>query len=125
MRNVARIDVHTDDPRGVVVAVAGEVDMSVHEQLLDSLRTAVEVADVGTVRKVVVDLSQTSFLDSVGIRVLIQGRRAADLLGIEYFVAGAEGMVARVLDITGVVPFLNHDRPRAEVGQSDQPVKMS
>ena len=104
--DVTRIDVHIDDPRGVVVAVSGEVDMSVHDKLLDTLQSAVKIADVEDVKKVVVDLSQTSLLDSVGIRVLIQGRKAADLLGVEYLVTGATGLVHRVLDITGVLTFL-------------------
>jgi anti-sigma B factor antagonist len=109
--DVTRIDVHTDDPRGVVVAVSGEVDISIHDKLLDTVQSAVKIADVEDVRKVVVDLSHTSFLDSVGIRVLIQGRKAADLLGIEYLVTGATGLVHRVLDITGVLTYLTDRQP--------------
>jgi anti-sigma B factor antagonist len=105
--DVARIGVRSDVSRVVVVTVSGEVDLSVHERLLDALRSAVKVADSEDRTGIVVDLAEASFLDSVGIRVLIQGRKAADLAGIGYRVTGATGMVQRVLDITGVLAFLN------------------
>jgi anti-sigma B factor antagonist len=113
--DVARIDVHNDGPRGVVVAVSGEVDMSAHGNLLDALQSAVKLADLEDVKKVVVDLSQTSYLDSGGISVLIKGRKAADHLHIEYLVTGATGLVHRVLDITGLLPFLTSEQPGPDV----------
>lgn len=105
--DAARIAVHSHDPRQVVVAVYGEIDISVHDKLLDVLQSAVKIADV---TKVVVDLSGTSFLDSGGIGVLVQGRQAADLLGIEYLVTGVTGMVHRVLEVTGVLTLLTHQQ---------------
>jgi len=108
---LARIDLRSDHPDEVVVAVSGEIDLAKHGELLSALETAVKKADIDVARRVVVDLSQTSFLDSGGIRTLVHGRQAADAMGIEYLVIGASGIVHTVLEVTGVLAFLTHDHP--------------
>jgi anti-anti-sigma factor len=54
------------------------------------------------VTAVVVDLAGVQFLDSSGIAVLLKGRRLADERGAAYRVAGAHGMVKRILELSGV-----------------------
>ena len=108
---LTRIDMHTDNAREVVVAVSGEIDLATHDWLLDTLETAVKKADAEVAKKVVVDLSQTSFLDSGGIHLLVHGRQTADAVGVEYQVIGASGIVRTVLEITGVLAFLTRDHP--------------
>lgn len=101
-------------PREVVVAVSGEIDLAKHQQLADSLETAVKTAYAELIKKVVVDLSQTSFLDSGGIRALVNGRQAADAAGIEYLVTGYSGMVHTVLEVTGVLAFLTQQTAKPQ-----------
>lgn len=98
-----RIDVRSDDPAKVVVAVAGEVDMAVHDLFLERLAEVIRGA--GT-REVIVDLSETSFMDSGGIRVLIEGRRLAYSLDVVYLVTGVKGLVQTVLEVSGVLNTL-------------------
>ncbi len=107
--DLARIQIHADHPHEVVVAVAGEVDLAKHQEFLGALETAVKKAGVDVPKRVVVDLSQTTFLDSGGIRALIDGRQAADGAGVEFVVTGVSGMVHTVLEVTGVLTFLAQD----------------
>jgi anti-anti-sigma factor len=107
----ANIQVSCDDPAAVVVSVAGEVDLAVHDALQDSVQSAVKTADVDGVNNVIVDLSQTTFMDSTGIRVLVDGYVAAGVAGVGFVVAGASGMVRNVLEITGVFGVLTGEQP--------------
>ncbi|MEV4414863.1 STAS domain-containing protein [Catellatospora sp. NPDC049609] len=100
------VELATADPAQAVVAVNGEIDMTVHDLLLDTLMHAARVPGVKTVT---VDLSQTSFLDSGGVRVLVSGRSAALARGVDYQVTGVHGLTQRVLAVTGVLPLLTGD----------------
>ena len=98
-----RIAVDRGDGVAVVV-VEGEHDVytapAISEQL-DSL------LDERT--PLVVDLMQTTFVDSSVLRVLLEARRRADEQGTGFAVALGEdesGPVRRVLDITGLLPVL-------------------
>lgn len=63
------------------------------------------VADRGTV-DVVVDVSGVGFLDSSGVRTLLQARQATIARGGSLTVTGARGTVAEVLRITAVDSLL-------------------
>ena len=53
--------------------------------------------------ELVVDLSQVTFLDSTGIRELIDAEQALARRGGRLVICGAHGVVRRCLDITGVL----------------------
>jgi anti-sigma B factor antagonist len=81
-----------------VVTVHGEVDISTHEQLAAALRhAATPPAD-----RIVVDLSDVSFLDSTGIRTLIVGWRHAADQGMSLALRNPRPRVLKVLRLTGV-----------------------
>jgi anti-anti-sigma factor len=101
--DAARIDVHGDDFHNVVVAVCGEIDLGTHDELLSTIRAAIGRPGV---KRLVVDLSQTSFMDAAGIRALLAGREAAGTADVGYRVVGMAGMVRWVLDVTGVMEAL-------------------
>jgi anti-anti-sigma factor len=94
-------EVRTEDGRDgvVVVRLAGEVDLTVSSTLEATLLDAVAQ---GSVRQVVVDLGQLRFLDSSGVHALVKGYHAANTAGTSLIVRNAAGIVARVLEITGV-----------------------
>jgi anti-anti-sigma factor len=69
-----------------------------------SIMSAFADQDIDTV---LVDLSAVTFLDSSGISVLLKGRRVADERAVNYRVVGADGIVRKVLDLTGVWPLLS------------------
>ncbi|WP_144126577.1 STAS domain-containing protein [Catellatospora sichuanensis] len=100
---VAKVDVHGGDPREAVVAVSGEIDLAVREDLLNSLYETIHTADV---TRVVVDLSQVSFMDSTGLHVLFAARKRAHRSGVAFNVVGAVGLVRRVMAVTGVLELL-------------------
>jgi len=79
----------------LVVEVAGEVDMATSPQVTE----AVEAAPDGC-RRVVVDLSEVTFLDSSGLNSLVGSRRSLGARGIELrVVSPSDHVVRRVFEI--------------------------
>jgi anti-sigma B factor antagonist len=87
----------------VVVRVAGEVDLTVSAALE---RTLLDASAATGVRTVIVDLEDLRFLDSSGVHALVKAYLASRSAGRTYTVRGASGVVARVLQITGVADAL-------------------
>ncbi|MEY2474320.1 MAG: anti-sigma factor antagonist [Actinomycetota bacterium] len=80
-----------------VVEVTGEVDAA----SADILRNAIfEVIDGGQSR-VIVDMTDVSFMDSSGLRVLIAGYKGAEQAGGALHVRNPSDVVTRLLEITG------------------------
>jgi anti-anti-sigma factor len=92
------------------LVVSGELDMSTS----GVLATAISDALADGIKAVSVDLGNVSFLDSSGIRALIDGWRLALKHGVEYRVINPRGLVERVLDVSGVLPVLNGSRVPSE-----------
>jgi anti-sigma B factor antagonist len=93
------------DSRGdgrVVVALQGQVDLATAPQLAQAVAGATKQGGDA----VVVDLTDVDFLDSAGVRALVESAQAAATAGVTVTVTGARGWVARVLEITGVAEFL-------------------
>lgn len=88
-----------------VLALIGECDLAARDELTTALLAAVASAPV-----VVVDVAGLAFLDSTGIHGLVTAHHAARAAGGRLHVVNATGMVANVLDITGVGDLL---RPSA------------
>jgi anti-sigma B factor antagonist len=87
----------------VVVSLAGELDMSTEPELSKVLR---QLIDVPAGRDVTVDLGDVSFLDSSGVRALLEGNVLATRRGTRLRARNARGIVARVLYLTGVDALL-------------------
>jgi anti-sigma B factor antagonist len=86
-----------DDHRHVI-AVTGEVDLFTAPQLKSALHGAIAAGKRG----VVVDLSETSFIDSTALGVLIGAlRRLREGDGLLVLVNGNES-ISRTLEITGL-----------------------
>ena len=87
----------------LVFAVSGDVDMTSAPALTDAIDL---VAD--GVRRVVVDLSAVTFLDSSGLNALVRSKRALDGKEIGFrVVAPADGVVRRVLELTQLAESLS------------------
>ena len=99
---MSQFEITTSDAAGhLVVALAGECDLAAREALTSALLDAVKVADT-----VYVDLADLRFLDSSGLHGLIEGYHAAAARGGGLYVVNAAGVVAQVLDLTGVAELL-------------------
>jgi anti-anti-sigma factor len=103
----------SDGEDRIVVAVRGDVDLGT----VDALSQALEQATRGG-GQVVIDMTDVTFLDSTGVRVLVEAYRSAQRSGGALYVRGARHWVARVLEVTGVARLLT--MPNAEVVESSQ-----
>ncbi|MDX6592635.1 MAG: anti-sigma factor antagonist [Gaiellales bacterium] len=81
----------------VTLACTGELDMATCAQLTEAVQRAVS----STPTVVRIDCAQVGFVDSTGIRSLLEARRHADGHGIEFQVVPSRE-VQRLLDLVGV-----------------------
>ncbi|WP_018348433.1 STAS domain-containing protein [Longispora albida] len=84
------------------VWVTGHIDLAVHDTLYRVIHQTLEPG----VKTVTVDLTSCQMLDSGGIGVLIAARNTAFERRTILTVTGASGIVARVLQNTGVWTIL-------------------
>jgi len=98
----------------VTVALAGEFDLENVETLRAALVAA--VADPQALA-VLVDLAGVGFIDSSAVGALILGYRQASARPLPYRVVNAQGVVARILDITGTAELLRAGPPHESVVQ--------
>ncbi|GAA2373916.1 hypothetical protein Cme02nite_02860 [Catellatospora methionotrophica] len=113
---VASVDVHGDDPREAVVAVSGEIDLAVREDLLNTLHHAIHAT---AATAVVVDLSRVTFMDSTGLHVLLTSHKSALGSGVGFSVVGATGLVHRLLAVTGMLGLLTGETDTGEHADAD------
>jgi anti-sigma B factor antagonist len=85
----------------VSVKVTGDIDLATADKVGEALTEALTKKS-----EVWVDLSGVTFLDSTGIRALVQAHRKASNQGAHLYVHGAQQWVAKVLEVTGVGPLL-------------------
>ncbi|GAA2360276.1 hypothetical protein Cme02nite_37340 [Catellatospora methionotrophica] len=89
---------------GVVrVALAGEVDLAVADDLLGWLATA---AAEHPGLAVEVDMTEVTFIDSSGIRAFVRARNDAVSAGRGLRLVNTAGMALRVLQVAGVYAHL-------------------
>ena len=84
----------TEQAEGVVVRVAGEVDIVTAPLLQRHLDAA-----IATGRPVVVDLSETTFLDARGVAALVSARKHMHRAGGRLAVRRPPPLVRRVLEL--------------------------
>ena len=86
------VTVQRDDAVATVV-VSGELDLATAPSLSST------VAEQGDARLLVLDLTAVTFIDSTGVRVLIEADRACAGSGSRLVVLAGDGPVRRVLDL--------------------------
>ncbi len=98
----------------LVVAAAGEIDIATATEV----RGAIDRAFAAGAVAICVDLSRVEFMDSTGLRVLLDGRSAATARGARFAVVCPPGPVMRVFEVAGVAPsfVLHRDRASAVAG---------
>ena len=104
-----------DDSQGdvLIVVVRGEHDIYTAPGLRDRLEEAIGAGPTG----IIVDLSGATFLDSSILGALLEARRQSLERGHGYVVCLGEDPepgVARILEITGLVPVFPVVRSREE-----------
>ncbi|MEV4197586.1 STAS domain-containing protein [Micromonospora globbae] len=97
------VQVHDEGVGEVVLRPVGEIDMATVDVLEKALATAL---DRPGLRAVVVDLAGVAFLDSSGVRALVDAALRARREGVTLRVVDPRPVVARVLRITAVGELL-------------------
>jgi anti-sigma B factor antagonist len=87
-----------ESPGGARVILRGELDAASVRAADSTLR---ELLDRGP-DQVTLDLTELDFMDSMGVKFLIDGRDAAAERGVDLALAYEEGVVERVLTVSGV-----------------------
>jgi anti-sigma B factor antagonist len=85
-----------------VLRLAGDLDINARTDVTDAIAAAVT-----TGRPIEVDLAGVTFLDSEGLAGLIEGFQVAQAAGRSFRVAGARGLVLRVLTVSGALDVFN------------------
>jgi anti-anti-sigma factor len=86
------------DERRHTIVLRGELDMASRGRLEAAIRQA---CDEGA-RELVLDMRELGFIDSTGLREVLLARQQCGRRGAElYVVPSAEGVVPRVLELSG------------------------
>jgi anti-sigma B factor antagonist len=104
------VEVLREDLRGF--SVSGELDQATADQLHAPLSEAIESG----IRGVLIDLSDCEFIDSTGLRVLVQAQRqlSENSHSGRLIVCCPDPQVRRVLEITGLDEALDLHETRDE-----------
>lgn len=84
--------------RYAVVTLRGELDLAGESGLRDRLRTACDEND----GRVVLDLSELTFIDSTGLSILVEYHERTRAAGGRLVLLAPREAVVRILDITGL-----------------------
>lgn len=80
------------------IVVEGEIDLATVEEL----ESAIDQAFSSNSDPLVVDLRESSFMDSTGLKALVMANRRFDEDGRSFAIAVSGGPVARLIDLSGV-----------------------
>ena len=100
------------DGSRVTVIVAGEVDMLSMPHLADVLSAAIAECESG----VDVQMSAVTFIESTGLRCLVEGRSKADRQGVDFVVVEPSDWVRQLLAKTSLEHLLTTNGERGISG---------
>ena len=90
-----------DGTNGPVVVVGGEIDLVAE----DAFRRGLDAAGAGR-ETVAVDLSRVTFIDSTGLRVLLEANQRQREADLSLIVRAPSEVVCRALELIGVTSIL-------------------
>lgn len=109
-------DTRRDEMR-TVVSARGEIDVTNSAKFWSVLQPLLVPRAL-----IAIDFSQTSFMDSQGVSILIRAKHRADAVGAELGLAAPSPSVRRVLDLVGVTEMFEVTGGiEAETGQKGRP----
>lgn len=83
----------------VRVQVAGELDMAVETELVETVAKAVADHDASSLE---LDVTRVTFIDSAGLRALLLCRDNVERSGRDLVLTAGDGPVSRLLNVAGV-----------------------
>lgn len=105
----------TQESFGLRAALSGEIDLSVVEELQRELDEAIDGGQAQGV--LALDLRQVNFLDSSGLRLVLQLNERLRALGGRMVVVMGPRRVAKVFELTGADETLETVTDPAEISQ--------
>jgi anti-sigma B factor antagonist len=103
------------DAGTVQIMLEGEFDLASAVTVQESLREAVQDQPA----RVIMDLGRLAFIDSTGLRLLLQADAQAREGGYEFLLRPGEASVQRVFEITGALDVLSFEET-AEVEEPSE-----
>jgi anti-anti-sigma factor len=85
------------DGSATLLHLGGELDITARDDLREAIRAGLASGDV------VIDLEAVTFIDSEALGALIDGYNAARVKPAGFRVVNANGLVARVLKVSGAL----------------------
>ena len=85
-----------------IIRVSGEIHVSTAPEFAQRLSAAIDSGKTA----VVLDMAGVEFIDSSGLRSIIQLRNRADVEGVPLTVTGLTPAAQRVLELTGLISEL-------------------
>lgn len=103
-----RLGISATECKGTVeIILEGELDLGSAPQLEQRLHDVEHSAP----NRVIVDLRQLAFIDSTGLRLLLQAHARCSERRCEFVLRPGEEPVQRVFDLTGAVKVLRFEDP--------------
>ncbi|SFF94264.1 anti-anti-sigma regulatory factor, SpoIIAA [Desulfotomaculum arcticum] len=96
----------------LLVAVFGEIDISITDSLREDVDRALDNYGSG---QLVIDLSGVDFIDSSGLGVILGRYKKVAGKGGKVFLAGAKPQVKKVLELSGLLNLMEEYNTAAEV----------
>ncbi len=105
-----RVDVSERDDH-VLVTAAGEIDASTAHQVADAVALALREGH----RRVLLDFSGVTFIDSTGLGVLVKSHRSAEALGSVFAVVHPTTSTRKLIRVLGLdqLLYVYDDREQA------------
>jgi len=88
---------HDLDDRTRLISLGGELDLYTAPRFEDALRQALDAGK----RRIVIDLSEATFIDSTTLAVIVAGSKRLSAAGGELALVCSHRAVMRVFEITG------------------------
>lgn len=87
----------------LMALVSGEIDLSVADELRSRLDNQLEASGL---KKLVLDLSNVSFIDSSGLGVILGRYKKLQNIGGKIVIIGASPTVKRILELSGIMRII-------------------
>lgn len=97
----------------VVIELEGEIDIYTAPEFRDVLLQAID----GGARKVVVDVSKVTFMDSTGLGVFVSGEKRIRPLGGLLVIVCRDETIRRIFQITGLADVFTFSETREDALQ--------
>lgn len=95
----------SDDADGVVLTLAGELDVTTADRLEGQLHEVLKSAP----GRVLLDLHELQFVDSAGVSVLIKAKEQAEAAGRRLVLRRPTAQVYNVFSVVGLVEWLEFE----------------